>query len=101
MDDDRLARQNDRMIVSKRVVYSGRVQGVGFRYATQELADGFAVAGYVRNLPNGQVEVVAQGAPEEVEAFLAAIARRMTGYIGETSVHDVPAEDFKGFRIRH
>jgi acylphosphatase len=101
MDDSRPGRQNERMVVSKRAVYSGRVQGVGFRYATQELADGFAVDGYVRNLPDGQVEVVAQGPPEEVEAFLAAIARRMSGYIGEASVHDVPAENFKGFRIRH
>ena len=42
--------------------FSGRVQGVGFRYLTRQLAQGFAVTGQVRNLPDGQVQVIAEGA---------------------------------------
>ena len=49
------------MTVCKRVLYSGRVQGVGFRYTTQALAAGHPIAGYVRNLPTGEVELVAEG----------------------------------------
>src|SRR5207245_6186322 len=47
--------------VSRHVYYSGQVQGVGFRYTAQQLAAGFAVSGFVRNLPNGDVELVAEG----------------------------------------
>ena len=47
----------------RRVVFSGRVQGVGFRFTCQSLARGFDVAGYVRNLADGRVELVAEGEP--------------------------------------
>ena len=49
------------MNVCKRVLFQGHVQGVGFRYATHGLAQRFAVAGYVRNLADGRVELVAEG----------------------------------------
>ena len=48
------------MTVCKQVRYSGQVQGVGFRYTAQRLAEGYAVSGYVRNLPEGDVELVAE-----------------------------------------
>jgi len=47
----------------RRLYYSGHVQGVGFRYTCQSLARGFDVAGYVRNLPCGRVELVVEGDP--------------------------------------
>jgi acylphosphatase len=53
-----------------RVIIAGRVQGVGFRYSTKELARSFEVCGTVRNLPDGTVEVMVSGTREEVEAFL-------------------------------
>jgi acylphosphatase len=87
--------------VSRRVYYSGRVQGVGFRYTAQQLASGFAVSGYVRNLPNGDVELVAEGDPKQVAAFLDAIARRMAGYVTRTTVQEVTPADLEGFSIRH
>jgi acylphosphatase len=86
--------------VCKRVVYSGRVQGVGFRYTTQSLAAGYSVAGYVRNLSNGEVELVAEGEDSAVEAFLAAVAQRMADYIRETTVEAVAPSGQRGFRIR-
>lgn len=64
--------------------FSGRVQGVGFRYSTVDVARRFDVAGYVQNLPDGRVLLVAEGQPEELDAFLEALQRRMAGYIRET-----------------
>lgn len=57
------------------VRYRGVVQGVGFRATCRSLARGFAVSGFVRNLPDGSVELEAQGDRAEVDAFLAAIRR--------------------------
>lgn len=88
------------MTVCKHLTYTGRVQGVGFRWTAQQVAADFAVTGYVRNLANGAVELVAEGSPEEVEAYLAALAQRMAGYIQQTNLHDEPAHGFADFRIR-
>jgi acylphosphatase len=83
------------------VQYTGRVQGVGFRYTAQRLAQGFPVAGYVRNLPDGDVEVVAEGQAKDVEAFLAAVARRMAGNIELSATTEEPPGNYRGFNIRH
>ncbi len=64
---------------SVRLRVEGRVQGVGFRYSTLDVARQFRVTGYVMNLPDGAVEIVAEGTPSEVAAFLAAL-RRMPVY---------------------
>lgn len=55
------------------VIYSGRVQGVGFRYTVKQVAAGYDVTGTVRNLADGRVELVAEGARDEVEAFRQGI----------------------------
>jgi acylphosphatase len=89
------------MTIRKIVRYAGRVQGVGFRYTAQQLAAGYAVAGHVRNLPDGDVELAAEGGADEVERFLAAVAARMAGYIAQATVHDAPPEGRAGFHIRH
>ena len=83
------------------VIYTGRVQGVGFRYTTKSVATGFEVTGIVRNLPDGRVELVAEGAKEELETFQQAIrdaglarliAHEQTGW-GEAK------SEFRGFQI--
>ena len=89
------------MTIRKTVRYSGRVQGVGFRYTAQHLASGFAVTGFVRNCPDGGVELVAEGETDEVEPFLAAVAARMASHIARTIVRDAPPERRTGFHIRH
>ena len=53
--------------------YSGRVQGVGFRYTVKSLITGFEVVGTIRNLPDGRVELVAEGERAELEAFRQAV----------------------------
>jgi acylphosphatase len=89
------------MPVRKRVLYSGQVQGVGFRYTARQLAQRFAVAGYVRNLPSGDVELVAEGEPDEVQRLLDAVAARMADYIASHTIHDEPPGGLQGFVIRH
>lgn len=87
--------------IGKVIHYAGRVQGVGFRYAASELASGFAVAGSVRNLPNGEVELIAEGETGQVDAFVAAVASRMARYITDTRVEERPPAGLNGFHIRH
>src|SRR5689334_17101061 len=99
MDKGPTTTENRIMMICKQVRYTGRVQGVGFRYTAQHVAKEFAVAGFVRNLPNGNVELVAEGEDEQVNAFLAAITRRLGSYIEQNIVQDAPAGGYKGFQI--
>jgi acylphosphatase len=87
--------------VGKHVRYGGHVQGVGFRYTAQSLAARYPVAGYVRNLPDGSVELVAEGEPGPVDDFLAAVAQRMGEYITDTAVQDQAPAGHRGFHVRH
>ena len=68
-------------MICKHVYYSGRVQGVGFRYTTVRIAEGYRVTGYVRNMMDGRVELLVEGPVEQVEAFLTAVAEAMAGYV--------------------
>jgi len=84
-----------------RVVFRGRVQGVGFRYTARAIASGFAVTGYVENEPDGSVELVAEGERAEVEAFITAVAREMAAYIRTSDVHWGRATgEFESFGVR-
>jgi acylphosphatase len=89
------------MPVCKRVIFSGDVQGVGFRYTTHRIARGYDVAGYVRNLPDESVELVAEGEPGEVGRFLDAVSARMADYIQGRTTYDEPPGGFEDFVIRH
>jgi acylphosphatase len=86
----------------RRVLYRGHVQGVGFRYTAQRIARGFSVAGTVRNLDDGRVEVVAEGELHEISAFLDAIGQEMGSRIQGVSVETEPPgrERLVGFSIR-
>jgi acylphosphatase len=66
------------------VLYSGRVQGVGFRFTVRQLACGYDVTGAVRNLADGRVELIAEGARTELKAFLEGIAQsELSGFIAK------------------
>lgn len=84
-----------------KIFYSGRVQGVGFRYTAKTVAAGFEITGCVRNLPDGRVELVAEGDGAELEAFRAAIRGTMlAGFIRDESVEWADAQnEFRGFEI--
>jgi len=83
------------------VLYSGQVQGVGFRYTVKSVAAGFDVTGTVRNLSGGGVELIAEGFRNELEAFREAI--RESGLDHFIRDEDVtwaePKGDVRGFEI--
>jgi acylphosphatase len=83
------------------VLYSGRVQGVGFRYTTKTVAAGFEITGAVRNLPDGRVELIAEGGHAELEEFRAAISGAgLAGLIRDEQVTWANAKnEFRGFEI--
>ncbi len=88
--------------IRRRVIYTGRVQGVCFRATAADLSRGFRVVGYVRNLRDGTVELEAQGPTAEVDGFLAAVSRHFSGFI--THQHQstaTPQPDESEFEIRY
>jgi acylphosphatase len=83
------------------VFFTGRVQGVGFRYQTLQVARGFDVSGWVMNLPDGRVQLEAEGAPAEVKDFIVAVQERMEGYIRKVEQTETQrAPQYQGFTIR-
>jgi acylphosphatase len=83
------------------VLFSGRVQGVGFRYSTLQVAKEFEVSGYVMNLADGRVQLEAEGRPEEVKAFVTAVQERMHGYIKKAEQKSGRRlAQFSGFTIK-
>lgn len=88
-------------MVARQVFYSGRVQGVGFRFTAQRIARGYGVVGYVRNLPDGRVELWAQGPDAEVSRFLLEISDRMKENIAGIGSKPVePDAGMVAFEIR-
>jgi acylphosphatase len=85
----------------RRILYSGWVQGVGFRYTALRLAGGYEVSGFVRNLRDGRVELVAEGDPGTLDVFLERIATTLSEYIDHAEVEVTPATaSVHGFEIR-
>jgi acylphosphatase len=89
--------------VQRRVChFSGRVQGVGFRYTVHNLAMPHNIRGYVRNLPDGRVELVMEGSEREMDDLVDAIRRKMNQFIKRVDTQVEPASgQFSGFAIKH
>ena len=88
------------MTVARRAVISGRVQGVGFRFFAERAAREAGVRGWVRNLPDGNVETVAEGEEEAVARYLERLRRGPLGAkVTGVRAEDVPASDFSSFEI--
>ncbi|HTL57422.1 MAG TPA: acylphosphatase [Candidatus Limnocylindrales bacterium] len=83
------------------IFYSGNVQGVGFRYTVKSVATGFEVCGSVRNLPDGRVELIAEGEKNELLAFQRAIRESGLEHFirDEQLLWDEPKNDTRGFEI--
>ncbi len=83
------------------VSYHGHVQGVGFRFTVRTLAAGFEVTGTIRNLPDGRVELVAEGSRDELRAFQQAIRDSGLGPLitHEDTSWSEPRNEFRGFTI--
>ena len=82
--------------------FGGRVQGVGFRYTTQNIAMRYNVHGYVRNLNDGRVELVMEGDDREMDSVVDSLQQKMNGYIRQVEAQVIPATgEFDDFMIRH
>jgi acylphosphatase len=93
---------SDHQQQQREIHYAGSVQGVGFRYTVRSLAARFDVTGFVRNLPDGRVHLVVEGAAGEINDFLDAIKAEMTTYIRDVQDMPRPATGwFHAFEIRH
>lgn len=90
-------------MISLQVFYEGRVQGVGFRFTVRHIAKGFDVTGWVRNLPDGRVELQVTGNEEEVRAFLDQVAQsELHSLIRQHSENKLNEPvTARGFEIRH
>jgi acylphosphatase len=86
----------------REVHFSGRVQGVGFRYTTRAIAGRHPVRGFVQNLSDGRVRLIVEGTPHHLDALLADLNAEMDRYIESTNVAVLPASgEFSDFEIRH
>ena len=91
-------------MIARQVFYTGRVQGVGFRYTVKQLAAGYEVSGWVKNLPDGRVELLAMSHDaEELDAFLTELQENsgLASHIKEADVRAVPPPaGITGFTIQ-
>jgi acylphosphatase len=88
--------------VARLIVFSGRVQGVGFRFTVQRIACRYGIRGYVRNLPDGNVEMLAQESAKNVAAMLRDISGTFKANLSDTKIQNVPPNPkYKDFAITY
>jgi acylphosphatase len=88
------------VVVTKKLILSGRVQGVGMRYFISKSAKRFGVFGIVKNMPHGTVEAIIQGENKIVLLFLDYIFKNAPGYIEHKEIIDFPpSKAYKGFKV--
>lgn len=87
-------------MVCRRIIFSGRVQGVGFRFTAHRLANRYRLTGFVRNVPDGTVEMLVQGQTEDVDNCIKELGDCFSGYIRETRIEEIPPDpQHTAFRI--
>jgi acylphosphatase len=85
---------------AKMVHYSGKVQGVGFRAMAAEIAKGYAVTGWVKNLDDGRVQLFVEGSEEAVDKFLKAVREHWKDNIKKEQIEDAKSTGkFKAFEV--
>ena len=84
------------------IYFSGRVQGVGFRYTSREVAKRYEVSGWVKNLPNGSVEMIVEGATDQLKKYVADLSESTYGNVADMQVaKSKPTGEFSAMEIRH
>jgi len=87
-------------MTSYHVIFTGRVQGVGFRYTSLELAQSCGVSGWVRNLPDGSVEMLAEGDVAVLDGFISRIRSSFGSRIHDCRAQELPATgEYTSFEI--
>ena len=85
---------------ARHLIFHGRVQGVGFRFTAHRIANRNYLTGWVRNLPNGCVEMIAQGRAEDIEACIRDIEESFSGYITDRQIEVIaPDPRLKDFKV--
>jgi acylphosphatase len=86
-------------MVAKHIIFTGHVQGVGFRFTAYNIAHRHQLTGFVRNLSDGTVEMLAQGQPEDINDCIQDIKESFVGYMREAKIEETPPDpqytDFK------
>jgi len=87
-------------MIARHVIFIGRVQGVGFRFTTHRMASRHQLAGFVRNMPDGTVEMLAQGSAQDIDDCIQDIKDYFGDYLRETRIQEIPPDPkYKDFRI--
>jgi len=87
-------------VIAKHIVFSGRIQGVGFRFTALNIASRYELTGYVRNIPDGDVEMLAQGPAEMIDNCVRDLQDSFVGTISHIDIEDVtPDPKLTDFRI--
>ncbi|HUU18586.1 MAG TPA: acylphosphatase [Sedimentisphaerales bacterium] len=86
-------------MIARQIIFVGRVQGVGFRFTARRAASRRQLTGFVRNVPNGSVEMLAQGRPEDIDDCIQDLKEYFADYLKETKIEEIPPDpkhtDFK------
>jgi acylphosphatase len=85
---------------AKNIIFTGRVQGVGFRFTAFHMANRYQLTGQVRNLHDGSVEMIVQGNSADIDECIRDIEESFTGCISETRTEEIPRDPrYKDFKI--
>ena len=85
---------------AKRIIFVGRVQGIGFRFTALDIANRYRLTGMVRNVPDGTVEMIAQGPSDDIADCIRDIKEAFGDYIRETKTEEVPPDpQYTNFKI--
>jgi acylphosphatase len=85
---------------AKNIIFTGQVQGVGFRFTAFNIANRFHLSGMVRNLPQGSVEMLVQGDPDNIGLCINEIMNSFQGYIKDAKINEIPVNpSYTDFRI--
>lgn len=89
-------------MTAKHIIFSGTVQGVGFRFTALRTANRYKLTGFVRNLPDGSVEMIAQGETGDIGHCIKDIKQHFGSYISEAKILDIPVNPkYKDFQISY
>jgi acylphosphatase len=87
-------------MIAKHIIFSGHVQGVGFRFTVHRMANRHQLTGFVRNVPDGTVEMFIQGPSENIDNCIQDIKDSFAAYIRETKINEIPLDPkYKDFGI--
>ncbi len=79
-------------MIAKSIIFTGRVQGVGFRFTARRAANRRQLTGFVRNVPDGTVEMLAQGRSEDIDDCIQDLKEYFAGYLKETRIEEIPPD---------